>query len=37
VGVIDLGILGQKREMKTQSRQILVIGKELLIEREREK
>jgi hypothetical protein len=35
-GVIDLGTLGQKREMKAQSRQILVIGKEHLLERERE-
>lgn len=35
-GVIDLGTLGQKREMKAQSRQIPVIEKEYLIERERE-
>lgn len=35
-GAIDLGTLGQKREMKAQSRQILVIGKEHLIERERD-
>lgn len=35
-GAIDLGSLGQKGEMKAQSRQTLVIGKEYLIERKRE-
>jgi hypothetical protein len=35
-GAIDLGNLGQKGEVKAQSRQTPVIGKEYLIERKRE-
>jgi hypothetical protein len=34
---IDLGTLGQKGELKAQSRQTLLIGKEYLIERDRER